>query len=141
MHVLLAEDNTVNQKLAVRLLEKRGHTVVVAGNGKEAVARFEEDDPFDVVLMDIQMPEMGGFDATKWIRALEAATGGHIPIVAMTAHALRGDREACLEVGMDAYVSKPIRTETLLAAMRTALHSYAPEKLVRPADVRSAPGT
>ncbi len=110
--VLLAEDNAVNQRLAVRLLEKLGHTVVVANNGKEALAALEERS-FDLVLMDVQMPEMGGFEATRAIREKEQRTGAHVPIVAMTAHAMKGDRERCLDAGMDSYVSKPVQAEEL----------------------------
>ena len=112
LRILLAEDNVMNQRLAVRLLGKRGHTVVVANNGKEALAALERE-PFDVVLMDVQMPEMGGLEATTAIRQKEQATGGHIPIVALTAHAMKGDRERCLEAGMDGYLSKPIRRDAL----------------------------
>jgi two-component system sensor histidine kinase/response regulator len=106
---LLAEDNAVNQTLAVRLLEKRGYTVIVAGDGKAAVEEFEKGE-FDVVLMDIQMPGMDGFEATGAIREKERLTGAHVPIIAMTAHALKGDQERCLAAGMDAFVAKPIRT-------------------------------
>jgi len=108
LRILLAEDNAVNQKLASRLLEKMGHSVLVTANGKEALQRFSESD-FDLILMDIQMPEMGGMEATETIRNREQATGRRIPIVAMTAHAMKGDREKCLAGGMDGYVSKPIR--------------------------------
>jgi CheY-like chemotaxis protein len=116
LRVLLAEDNAVNQMLAVRLLEKRGYTVTVAVNGREALAAFEREF-FDVILMDIQMPEMDGFEATAAIRLNEKSTGGHIHIIAMTAHSLVGDRERCLAAGMDGYVSKPIRTHQLFAAI------------------------
>src|SRR5262249_30153002 len=94
LRVLLAEDNLVNQRLAVRLLERAGHTVVVAGNGREALEALARES-FDVVLMDVQMPEMGGFEATGLIRQRERQTGGHVPVVAMTAHAMKGDRERC----------------------------------------------
>jgi signal transduction histidine kinase/ligand-binding sensor domain-containing protein/CheY-like chemotaxis protein len=114
LRVLLAEDNAVNQMLAVRLLEKRGYTVTVAVNGRYALAAFEKES-FDVILMDIQMPEMDGFEATAAIRVREKSTGGHIPIIAMTAHSLVGDQERCLAAGMDGYVSKPIRTHQLFA--------------------------
>ncbi len=116
LRVLLAEDNLVNQRLALRLLEKAGHAVTIAANGQEAVAA-QQREPFDVVLMDVQMPEMGGFEATAAIRAREQETGQHVPIVAMTAHAMKGDRERCLEAGMDDYVSKPVRAEDLFAAV------------------------
>ena len=112
LRILLAEDNAVNQKLAVRLLEKRGHTVAVAGNGKEAVAALQAE-TFDLVLMDVQMPEMDGFQATAAIRELEKASGNHLPVIAMTAHAMVGDRERCLAAGMDDYLTKPIRLEEL----------------------------
>jgi two-component system, sensor histidine kinase and response regulator len=125
LHVLLAEDNAVNQTLAVRLLEKEGHTVVVAGNGREALARLEEQ-TFDLVLMDVEMPEMGGFEATAAIRLREKERGGHVPILAMTAHAMKGDRERCLEAGMDAYVSKPIQARHLWQAIEELLPSGAP---------------
>lgn len=112
MRILLAEDNAVNQRLAVSLLEKRGHRVTVARNGREALDALQ-DGRFDVVLMDVQMPEMDGFEATAAIRAREQESGGHTPIIAMTAHALKGDRERCLEAGMDAYVTKPLRPRDL----------------------------
>jgi CheY-like chemotaxis protein len=118
LHILLAEDNKINQKLAVAMLEKWGHTVVVASNGKEALAALEEQG-FDLVLMDVQMPEMDGFEATAAIRGGEKATGRHIPIVAMTAHAMEGDRERCLEAGMDGYTSKPIRAKELSEAIES----------------------
>jgi PAS domain S-box-containing protein len=112
LSILLAEDNAVNQMLAVRVLQKRGHEVTVAATGKEALDALEKHS-FDVVLMDIQMPEMDGFEATAAIRSREQETGGHIPIVAMTAHAMKGDQERCLEAGMDSYISKPIRSDQL----------------------------
>ena len=112
LRVLLAEDSLVNQKLAIGLLEKHGHTVVVAANGKEAIAALTSQE-FDVVLMDVEMPEMDGLEATAVIRVQEKQTGKHIPIVAMTAHAMKGDRERCLEAGMDEYVSKPIRAASV----------------------------
>ncbi len=121
-NVLLVEDNLLNQKLAIRLIEKRGHRVTVANNGKEALAVLERH-TFDVILMDLQMPEMGGLEATAHIRASERHTGRHVPIVAMTAHALRGDEQRCLESGMDGYVSKPIEPERLWAV----LDSLSPE--------------
>jgi PAS domain S-box-containing protein len=111
-HILLAEDNRVNQMLAVRLLEKRGHHVQVAGDGREALEKLGTAD-FDLVLMDVQMPVMGGFEATAAVRETEKSTGKHIPIVALTAHAVPGDRERCLAAGMDGYVAKPIHPEEL----------------------------
>ncbi len=116
VRVLLAEDNIVNQRLAVRILEKRGHSAVVACNGKEAVALLERE-PFDLVLMDLEMPEMSGFEATAAIRASERETGRHIPILALTAHAMKGDRERCLAAGMDGYVAKPIQARELYQAI------------------------
>ena len=112
LRILLTEDNLVNQKLAVRLLEKRGHSITVANNGREAIEAIERDQ-FDVILMDVQMPEIDGFEATKLIRANELKTGGHLPIVAMTAHAMKGDRERCLDVGMDGYIAKPLHPTEL----------------------------
>jgi CheY-like chemotaxis protein/anti-sigma regulatory factor (Ser/Thr protein kinase) len=111
--ILLAEDNVVNQRVAARLLEKSGHSVVIAGNGKEAIAALQRES-FDMVLMDVQMPEMDGLEATKAIRDDEAGQHKHIPIIAMTAHAMTGDRERCLAAGMDGYLSKPIRAADLL---------------------------
>ena len=112
LSILLTEDNLVNQKVAVRLLEKEGHTVIVANNRREALTALEQA-RFDLVLMDIQMPEMDGFEATAEIRRHEQETGVHLPIIAMTAHAMKGDRELCLSSGMDGYVSKPIRAPEL----------------------------
>jgi signal transduction histidine kinase/CheY-like chemotaxis protein len=118
--ILLAEDNTVNQILATRLLEKRGYSVTVASDGLAAVEAFENDQ-FDVVLMDVQMPGMDGFEATAAIRAKEKSTGGHIPIIALTAHALKGDQDRCISAGMDGYVSKPIRSSELLSTIESLL--------------------
>jgi len=112
LRVLLAEDNLVNQRLAVRLLEKRGHRVVVAATGLEALKALEKES-FDLVLMDVQMPEMDGLEATAIIREKEKGTGHRQPIVALTAHAMKGDREKCIEGGMDGYLSKPIRPQEL----------------------------
>jgi len=112
LSVLLAEDNLVNQRLAVRLLEKRGHRVVVAGTGVEALKALEKD-RFDLVLMDVQMPEMDGLEATAAIREREKSTGEHQAVVALTAHAMKGDREKCMAGGMDGYLTKPIRPNEL----------------------------
>jgi CheY-like chemotaxis protein/HPt (histidine-containing phosphotransfer) domain-containing protein len=117
LRVLLAEDNEVNQMLAVHLLSKRGHTVVVTGNGLEALAAYEQD-RFDLILMDIQMPEMNGLEATQFIRQREVATGTHTPIIAMTARAMQGDREECIAAGMDAYVSKPVQFAALFETIQ-----------------------
>ncbi len=121
LRVLLAEDSLVNQRLAVGLLEKHGHSVTVANNGKETVECFAEE-PFDVILMDVEMPEMDGFEATAVIRVKEKLSGGRVPIIAMTAHAMKGDRERCLEAGMDGYVSKPIRVQQVLETLQAVLN-------------------
>ncbi len=135
LRILLAEDNPVNQKLAVKILEKHGHRVTVANNGREAVERSAKEE-FDLVLMDVQMPGMGGLEATEIIREREQQTGLHLAIIAMTAHALKGDKERCLAAGMDGYVSKPIRTSDLEAEMdrvlkiaREGARTPAPETL------------
>jgi signal transduction histidine kinase/DNA-binding response OmpR family regulator/integral membrane sensor domain MASE1 len=112
LRILLAEDNLVNQRLAMRLLEKRGHRVVVAANGREALEALEKE-TFDLVLMDVQMPEMDGMEAIARIRERELRTGGHQPVVALTAHAMKGDMERCLSAGMDGYLAKPIRPQEL----------------------------
>ena len=116
MHILLTEDNPVNQKLAKRLLEKRGHTVVVAGNGREALEALGKEN-FDLVFMDIQMPEMDGMEATGKIREKEKLANGHQLVVALTAHAMKGDQELCLAAGMDDYLTKPIRPQELDALL------------------------
>ncbi|HYL62508.1 MAG TPA: response regulator [Candidatus Methylomirabilis sp.] len=118
LRILLAEDNLVNQRLAVRLLEKRGHSVVVAGNGLEALQALEKE-RFDLVLMDVQMPEMDGLEATAAVRTKEKRTGVHQPIIALTAHAMKGDREKCLVGGMDGYLTKPIRPAELDRLLQT----------------------
>jgi len=121
LQVLLAEDNPVNQLVASRLLEKRGHTVVIVASGREALAALETHSTggFDLVLMDVQMPDMDGYETTEEIRRKEASSGDgrHLPIIAMTAHAMKGDRERCLEAGMDGYLSKPIEIAALFAAI------------------------
>ena len=120
LRVLVAEDNAVNQRLAARLLEKRGHRVTVTANGREAVEALANQ-TFDLVLMDVQMPEMDGFEATAVIREREKHNGAHIPIIALTAHAMKGDRERCLTAGMDGYLSKPIRSQELDDILETYL--------------------
>lgn len=127
LRVLLAEDNIINQRLALRLLEKRGHIVRAVQNGVEVLAALAEQ-PFDLVLMDVQMPEMDGWATTAAIRAQEQLSDRHIPIIAMTAHAMQGDRERCLAAGMDGYVAKPLWAEELFAVMErlTATTTEAP---------------
>jgi signal transduction histidine kinase/DNA-binding response OmpR family regulator len=141
LHVLLAEDNPVNQTLAVRLLHKKGHSVVVAANGKKALECLAQE-RFDLVLMDLQMPEMGGFEAVSLLRRRERAEGRRrMPVLALTAHAMKGDRERCLEAGMDGYVSKPVRAADLFAAIDAVLgcngSAEACEEAAEP--VREAP--
>jgi signal transduction histidine kinase/DNA-binding response OmpR family regulator len=118
LSILLAEDNIVNQKLAVLLLERRGHSVTVVGNGNEALAALQRQS-FDACLMDVQMPELNGLETTIAIRARENGTSRHLPIVAMTAHAIKGDRDICLRSGMDAYLSKPVRAGELFHAIES----------------------
>ena len=129
LKILLAEDNAVNQMLAVRLLEKRGHSVTVAQTGTLAV-KAHESQPFDLVLMDVQMPEMDGLEATLAIRQREKMSGKHIPIIAMTAHAMVGDRELCLKAGMDGYVSKPLDVGDLFAVIDDLVHSAMQPSIV-----------
>jgi CheY-like chemotaxis protein len=125
-HILVAEDNPVNQKLAIRLLEKAGNRVEVAGNGQEVLEKLK-DKQYDVILMDVQMPVMDGIEATKTIRAQET-DGSHIPIIALTAHAMKGDAERCLAAGMDGYVSKPIRSDELFQEIERVLAKYHKNK-------------
>jgi CheY-like chemotaxis protein len=116
LRVLLAEDNPINQKVGVMLLERQGHTVVTASTGAEAVESSAREN-FDLILMDIQMPVMNGYDATRAIRARERNTGRRLPVIALTAHAMQGDRQTCLDAGMDDYLSKPIQTRELCEAL------------------------
>ena len=125
LRILLAEDSLVNQKLTVAMLRKRGHEVAVANDGVEAV-RAAQEQAFDLILMDIQMPEMDGYGATAAIRAREQALGLHTPIIALTAHAMTGDRERCLQAGMDEYITKPVRAEQLFDTMALVLHPPKP---------------
>jgi CheY-like chemotaxis protein len=112
--ILLAEDNIVNQRIVAGILKKKGHDVAIAASGRDALAALERQE-FDLVLMDVQMPDINGFEATALIRQRETAAGGRVPIVAMTAHAMKGDRERCLAAGMDAYLRKPLDAKQLLA--------------------------
>ncbi len=125
LRILVAEDNRVNQTLVIRLLEKRGHSVVMATNGREALEILEKAafTGFDLALMDIQMPEIDGLEATAAIREEEKSTGSHLPVIALTAHAMKGDEDRCLAAGVDAYVSKPIQPEQLFAAIESLLPS------------------
>ncbi|MEZ6132966.1 MAG: PAS domain S-box protein [Planctomycetaceae bacterium] len=134
LRILLAEDSLTNQRLAVALLEKRGHTVSIASNGYEALALLDTREHFDVILMDVQMPEMDGFQATAQIRERELAGNTYHPIIAMTAHAMAGDRERCLAAGMDDYVSKPIRVRELMACIARCLNGTE----TPPADTNAA---
>ncbi len=120
LRVLLAEDNPINQRVALHLMEKQHYKTTVVNNGREALAALECEH-YDLVLMDIQMPEMDGFEATRSIRAAEGTSGRHLPIIAMTAHAMKGDRERCLEAGMDDYVAKPIQSQDLLRAIQNVI--------------------
>jgi CheY-like chemotaxis protein/HPt (histidine-containing phosphotransfer) domain-containing protein len=118
--ILVAEDNRINQKLAERILKNRGHSVVIVDDGQKAVAQLETE-RFDLVLMDLQLPLMSGLEATAAIRAREKETGAHVPIIALTAEVLAGDREKCLAAGMDAYIPKPIQTADLFAAIKALM--------------------
>jgi len=131
LRVLLVEDNAVNQIVGLRTLEKLGHTAVLANNGSEALSLLSKQE-FDLVLMDVQMPVMDGLTATRHIRATEKITGRHIPIIAMTARAMRGDREICIAAGMDGYIAKPVRLADLASALsgKQAAISGAPSNAV-----------
>jgi two-component system sensor histidine kinase/response regulator len=126
LNVLLAEDHPVNQKVAVRMLQHQGHKVAVASDGRQAIVALEAG-RFDVVLMDLQMPEMDGFEALREIRAREPLTGRHIPVIALTAHAMQGDRERCLEAGFDGYLAKPIRQADLHKVLQELKHDEGPD--------------
>jgi CheY-like chemotaxis protein len=127
--ILLAEDNAVNRQVVIRLLEKRGHVITVATDGAQAVAMTRKSS-FDMVLMDIQMPGMDGYEATAVIRKDEESTGKHLPIIAMTAHAMEGDRQKCLAAGMDDFVAKPIRVDELVKIIEN--HDRTPHEAAEP---------
>jgi CheY-like chemotaxis protein len=135
--ILVAEDNAVNQRLVSRMLEKRGYRVTVVGDGHEALASLARQ-AFDLVLMDVQMPVMDGFEATARIRAREQMTGQHLPILALTARAMQGDAERCLDAGMDGYLSKPLKAGELDAAIARLLGG-AVDANVRPLSARCLP--
>ena len=132
LRVLLAEDNPVNQRLVVKLLQKQGHRVVVTSNGREALTALDSQ-RFDLILMDVQMPEMDGFEAAGHIREREKTDGGHVPIIALTAHALKGDCERCLEAGMDAYVAKPVQSRLLFEAIERLMPAETAADIEAPA--------
>jgi signal transduction histidine kinase/DNA-binding response OmpR family regulator len=136
LHILVAEDNAVNRQLVTALLGKRGHTIVSVVNGREAIAAVAKN-VFDIVLMDVQMPEMDGLEATAAIRTMEAVTGAHVPIIALTAHAMKGDREICIAAGMDEYLSKPINPKQLFALIEL-LTGAMPDPGVIPPPARAA---
>jgi CheY-like chemotaxis protein/anti-sigma regulatory factor (Ser/Thr protein kinase) len=125
LRVLVVEDNPVNQLLAIRLLEKQGHSVVAVGSSQEALNALKMEH-FDLVLMDIQMPGADGLDTTRAIRQAECQSGEHLSVIAVTAHAMRGDRERCLAAGMDAYVSKPINSQELRSAIKSVVGDHRP---------------
>jgi PAS domain S-box-containing protein len=131
LHILIADDNLVNLRLARSLLAKQGHSAVAVGSGREALSALEQQN-FDLVLMDVQMPDMDGFETTKAIRAQERISKKHLPIVAMTAHAMIGDRERCLIAGMDSYVTKPVDATKLFTAIAEAFHKDATPNAIRP---------
>jgi CheY-like chemotaxis protein/HPt (histidine-containing phosphotransfer) domain-containing protein len=137
LRVLVAEDNAVNLKLAVTILEKAGHQVVAAVNGRRALTALARS-KFDVVLMDVQMPEMDGLEATRTFRASESICGGHVPIIALTAQAMKGDREACLAAGVDACLTKPFEISALLEAIEAVTTPDAASKMTARPSMRSA---
>jgi CheY-like chemotaxis protein len=141
LRILLAEDNQVNRTVATRLLEKQGHTVMTVENGRDAVAAAVNQS-FDLALLDLQMPVMDGLQAVGLIRRSEEATGrSHLPVIALTAHAMRGDRERCLAAGMDGYISKPIHRDELFTVIESVLHSCHPAGTpFLPSEARRLPG-
>jgi CheY-like chemotaxis protein/HPt (histidine-containing phosphotransfer) domain-containing protein len=137
LRVLVAEDNDLNKALVARLLEKRGHDAVVTSNGREAIATLEKASaPFDLLLMDIQMPEMGGFEATAVIRESEGESGPHLPIVALTAHATKEDRKRCIEAGMDAYITKPVSARDLFETIEAVARGRSKTEPSQPFEER-----
>ncbi len=124
MRILLVEDNIVNQRVACRLLQKAGHNVTLAGNGREALSALETCNwQVDAILMDVQMPEMDGLEATRAIRRHEAGAGSHLPIIALTAHTTKSDEDSCLEAGMDKFLTKPIDQDALFATLNEVTSS------------------
>jgi CheY-like chemotaxis protein len=134
LRILLAEDNHVNQKLAVQILKKRGHAIVVAETGRQALTLLERQS-FDLVLMDVQMPDMDGIEATAAIREREKGATGHVPIIAMTAHAMAGDKQRFLHAGMDGYVSKPIQTKELLQVIDELIRKSKDVSVLEPTTI------
>jgi len=131
LHLLVAEDNPVNQQVILRLLARLGHQVALAGNGREALEAMTRD-RFDAVLMDVQMPEVTGLEAAEAIRRSEAGSGRRMPIIALTAHAMKGDRERCLASGMDSYLAKPIRAAELAGVLNGIAAKTDPEPVHEP---------
>ena len=125
LRILLADDNEVNQRLSMGLLERQGHQVHAVGNGHDALAVLASEPPFDVVLMDVQMPDMDGLQAVAALRRQEAGTGRRVPVIAVTAHAMQGDRDKCLDAGMDAYITKPLQKQTLETMLKEIAGSVA----------------
>ncbi|MCJ7612388.1 MAG: response regulator [Candidatus Aminicenantes bacterium] len=138
LHILLAEDNVINQKIAVRILENRGQTVTVAEDGEQVLTALDKE-AFDLILMDVQMPKMDGFQATTAIRDKEKETGAHIPIIAMTAYAMKGDRERCLDAGMDDYIAKPLNPNDILARLDRLMAKFP--KRAKPSKREGKPRT
>lgn len=139
LRILLAEDNVTNQKLAVAILEKQGHSIKVVADGRQAIEAYERE-LFDVVLMDMQMPEVDGLEATSAIRSFEKSSGRHTPIIALTANAMIGDRERCLNSGMDEYLSKPLRADDLFATIERLVVAKAPAAVSPPDKERESSG-
>jgi two-component system sensor histidine kinase/response regulator len=135
LNILLVDGNKINQKLASAILKKQGHNVYIANDGKEALAALD-DGKYDLVFMDVQMPEMDGFQTTGIIRDKEKLTGEHVPIIAMTAYAIEGDREKCLEAGMDSYISKPFKSKEVLKAIDMVISTKDAAKKLEEQDTK-----